>query len=108
MRYSFRIITDDKIAVGDITLKDALEKSVTLNEDGKRIVQFEAERVTKIEKVADELGKLVDTETDNLSLLITEAKKVATGKVEYHVCHHDEGINIPCGGWCDSEVVKDG
>jgi len=101
MKFAFRITTSDKIAVEDITFKDALEKSVTVAEDGKNIVQFEAERVAKIEKVADEFGKLVDTETDNLSLLITEAKKVATGKVEYHACNHDEEINRPCGAWCE-------
>ena len=105
MRYAFKVTTSDKIIAKDILSKDFLEKSVTKDEDGKNIVQFEAERVAKIEKVADEFGKLVDTETDNLSLLITEAKKVATGKVEYHVCHHDSEINIPCGAWC-SEPVK--
>ena len=102
MKYSFRITTSDKIAVKDITFKDALEKSVTKAEDGKNIIQFEAEQKFTTAKVADEFGKLV--ETDNLSLLITEAKKVAKGKLEYHVCNHDSEINIPCGAWCSAEV----
>ena len=110
MRYAFKITSDNAVKVADIASKDFIDKSVTVDEDGKNIIQFEAEQKFTTEKVTDEFGKLVDTQKDNLDALITEAKKVATGKIEYHVCTHDSEINTPCGGWrvVDSEVVKSG
>ena len=39
MKYSFRIVTSDEIAVKDILSKELLEKSVTKDEDGKNIVR---------------------------------------------------------------------
>jgi len=106
MQYAVRIKSKRKSNPKKIEHGEKVKEAVKNTRDeetGELITTFAAERrVKEVKKIKDKDGLEYEVEIDNLEEIIEDAKKIAlkADEIEYHVCHHDEGISRPCGPWC--------
>jgi len=94
-------------ATKDVTFAavDCEKKTAEVVSDNLRRAEIKVEPEYRTEKVMDnELKKEVDITIDNREELADEIVKAlgktANYQVSVHECHHESGINRPCGPWC--------